>query len=487
MKKIFNVRGKQLQLRTIGLVLLALVTVGCSKDFLDEPQNVAGTTETILFNNRETTESFIAGIYANYKGQYGSVDAGGIYSMFFARAMKGNDLIQANNWYAFDYAHENREPNYRRTNFTWNYNYQIVNFANILIDGVSNSEGLTEDEKEEFIGVGKAIRAYHHFQLALEFCPNYKDNPTIERIPYYVNRANLETVGGNPPAPLNEIFDLIKQDLTEAIAALPETRTGKSYINKSVANGMLAQVLAYTQDDWQGLSNAARAAYGGNAVTAVSSSSWGNGFNNMQDQEWLWALYQDGTAETLYYWGIAPVMMDHLVLSYQATYVNPVFAAEFSDTDVRNTFIDIYGVAGSTPWREFVTTKFSFAFDTDVPLMRKSEMVLLDAEAQYQLGNTSEAQNLLFALQSARDSQAVMSGNTGQQLFEEILMERSKEFYGEFGAEWFDAKRYARPINRDDVHRVPVSIPAGDNRFFLKIPQAEIDANDNYTNAINAE
>ena len=37
----------------------------------------------------------------------------------------------------------------------------------------------------------------------------------------------------------------------------------------------------------------------------------------MQDQEWLWALFQNGSDETNFFWGHAAPMMDHLTLSYQ--------------------------------------------------------------------------------------------------------------------------------------------------------------------------
>lgn len=469
------------------LAFLILQFSSCSKEFLDEPKNTAGITEDLVFNSREVTESFIAGILGNYKGQYASVDTGGLYSLYFARAIKGNDLIQANNWYTFDYAHQNREPTFRRVNFNWDFNYQNVNYANILIQGVSESVDLSENEKKEFIAIGKVFRAFHHFQLVLDFAPNYNNNRSLERIPYYTERVSLATVSGNPPVPLSEIMDQIITDLNEAIVDLPESRIGKSYINKSVASGILARVLSVTQDDWAGMSQAARAAYGGNAASAVVSTNWGSGFNNMQDNEWLWAMFQNGSSESNFFFGHTAAMTDHFVLSYQATYVNPNFVDEFSPTDVRNTFVDLYNVSASTPWREYVTGKFAFAFDSDIVLMRKSEMVLLDAEAQYQLGNISVAKNLLFTLQSERDPNAVISSSTGNQFFEELLLERRKELYGEIGTEWFDAKRYNRAINRDPVHRIATTIPENSNLFYLKIPQNEIDASPFYTNAINNE
>ena len=69
-------------------------------------------------------------------------------------------------------------------------------------------------------------------------------------------------------------------------------------------------------------------------------------------------------------------------------------------------------------------------------------------------------------------------------LFNEILLERRKEFYGEFGVEWFDAKRYNLAIERDaSTHQVDVDVSVNDNLFFLKLPEVELDANPFYNDS----
>ncbi|MDN3666217.1 RagB/SusD family nutrient uptake outer membrane protein [Algibacter miyuki] len=479
----------------VYMLLLTLVFTSCSEDFLEEPTNTAGINESIVFTSKEITQAFISGIYANYKGQWddditdgennSSPDSGGLYSMYFARMIKGSDVGLGSTHFRFDYAHENREPTYRRTIFSWFFNYQSVNYANTLITGVEESN-FDETVKKEFIAIGKTIRAYHHFQIALEFAPNYNNDRTIERLPLYSSKASGSSEG-NAPVPLSEFYASILKDLKEAIIDLPTTRLGKSYINKAVAQGILARVLLVTQDDWQGASDAAKAAYGGDPASAVVSSNWGAGFSDMQDDEWLWALYQDGANESAYYWVTTPgVITDHLNLSYQGAYGNRLFAEKFTASDIRNTFVKDYYGPTAIPYRQYIFTKFAFAFDSDAPLMRKSEMVLIDAEAQYHMGNEDVARNTLFALQSDRDPNAVISSNTGQDLLDEILFERRKELYGEIGVEWFDAKRYSLPINRTSPeHRVPISVPADSELFFLKIPQTEIDANPNIDESIN--
>lgn len=471
----------------MSMVAFLVSLNSCSEEFVEEPVDTSGVTDAAIFANRNNAQTFVNGILANYKGQYRTVDVGGLYAMYYARAVKGDDIIQAVSWYRFDYGHENREPAFRRTNFSWDFNYENVNFANTLIAGVQNSTQLSESDKREFIAKGKFFRGLHLFELLLEFCPNYNNNRELVRIPLYTEPTSLETATGSEPLPMSTVYNQVIQDLEDAVADLPDTRQGKSFINKAVAQAVLTRVLSVTQDDWSKVSAMARAAYGGDASAAVQSTNWGNGFGDMSDQEWLWALFQNGSDETNFFWGHAAPMMDHLTLSYNATYFDPDFVDEFSDTDSRKLFFDIYGVSATEPWREFISTKYAFTFASDIPIIRKSEMVLFDAEAQYQLGNTTGAQDLLFALQSARDANAVKSTSTGQALLDEILLERKKEFYGEFGPQWFDAKRYNLAITRNDTHRVTLTVPADSNLFFLKIPQDEIDLNPNYDERFNDE
>ncbi|OEK07836.1 hypothetical protein A8C32_15240 [Flavivirga aquatica] len=484
--KTYNILNK-----SFLLIIAVVILSSCSKEFLDEPKNTGGISESFVFTDRDIVQAFITGIYNRYKGQWDNdiadgennsdPDTGGLYAMYFARTIKGNDLIQAPTFYRFDYAHDNRGPSFRRTNFTWTFNYEIINYANTLINGLAKSD-LDDATKKEFTAVGKAIRAFHYFQIALEFAPNYNSDKNSTRIPIYTEPATAVSEG-NPPSSLNDVYALILSDLKSAILDLPEERLGKSYINKSVANGMLARVLLVTQDDWDLASSSAKAAYGGNASSAVVSSNWGEGFSDLTDQDWLWAMFQDGSNETNFFWMAPHVFIDHLTLSFQATYINTNFRDTFSDTDVRKLFSNIYN--STTPYREFVTTKFEFTFASDAPLMRKSEMVLIDAEAQYNLGNETEAKDLLFTLQKERDPNAVLSTNTGNALMDEILLERRKELYGETGIEWFDSKRLRRSINRDPEHRVPISVPADSELFYLNIPQSEIDANPNMDESLN--
>jgi starch-binding outer membrane protein, SusD/RagB family len=114
-------------------------------------------------------------------------------------------------------------------------------------------------------------------------------------------------------------------------------------------------------------------------------------------------------------------------------------------------------------------------------LMRPEEMLLIEAEAQARLGQDAAARSLLKQLLDNRYDQPVTITSGGDQLIEEILLERRIELWGE-GFAALDMKRLKRGIDRNNSNHLPLVarelvVPANDPRWLLKIPQAEINAN----------
>lgn len=469
----------------ILLILIVLVSISCEDNFLNDPKPTSSVSDVVVFGSREGAEALLAGIHRNFRGQFvlsgasaGRTDAGGVYSFYMARSVKGNDLIQ-NSHYNFDYENDNRESTYARTNFSWEYPYYMINQANSLINGVEASEAISDSDKIELIAQGKAIRAFFYFQLALEFQHTYTYDTSLPAPPIYTE-LSLE---GKPMTTMVEMYDFIVSDLTDAVAGLDNSRLGKSFVNQQVANGILANVYL-VMANWAGAEEAAHNAYGGNASSVLNASGYSDGFSNIENSEWMWGMPQTNDQSNYYY--LAPhAFSDHNADGYFGTYVNREFVALFSSTDVRNLFETPYGVTIDN-FNYYTTTKFTFAFDSDMPLMRTPEMILIEAEAMFHQTRTTEAHDLLFVLQSNRDPSAVRSSNTGNALLEEILRERRKELYAEIGVEWFDAKRLRRGIPRTGNHRLFTPLAPDDKKFFLKIPQNEIDANENIDDNVNA-
>jgi hypothetical protein len=462
-------------LLVISLILLS----GCEKGYLDEPKPTESVNSSVIFESQDGVEAFMSGILRESRGQFERTDAGGLYSMYFARVVKGNDLVLGYQWYLFDYENDNREPTYTRTIFSWEFPYYIINQLNQFINGVNNSSNLSDSVKEEFLGQAFALRAFYYFQLAMEFQHTYSYDLSLPAPPIYTEPA----IEGKAMSTLGELYDFIINDLTTAVETAPATRNNKSYIDRNVVYAILARVYQ-VMGNWQQAANAAAIARQG---YPLDSDQYPLGFDDMNATEWIWAMPQ--RADQTNYFYIAPhAFTDNINDAYGLAFWNKDFVSLFSQTDIRNSFIDLYNVGDADQYFARASLKFTFDFSSDIPIIRSPEMMLIEIEANARMGKESEATNMLLSLQQNRDPNAKASGNTGEALIEEILVERRKELYGEMGVEWFDAKRLLRGITRTGNHRIgsAANLLPDDKKFFLKVPQKEIDANINIDESVNS-
>ena len=120
-----------------------------------------------------------------------------------------------------------------------------------------------------------------------------------------------------------------------------------------------------------------------------------------------------------------------------------------------------------------------------LPFIRSSEMVLIEAEANYFLGNAQAAQASLVELNTTTDrTPGYTCTKTGNDLFQEIVNYRELELWGE-GVGYSDYKRWNLPINRRSLRNggsaadaIAVAIQANDPNWTWVIPQLETDYND---------
>ncbi|MGY0426508.1 MAG: RagB/SusD family nutrient uptake outer membrane protein [Polaribacter sp.] len=269
---------KHTKTRFLLLLCATLTLIGCSKSFLDDPKPTATVNESVIFSSREGVEALLSGMNRKARNTFTETDTGGLYSMYFARTVKGNDFINTTSWFSYDYANDNREPTYKRTIFSWEFPYYMINQANVCINGVESSS-LSETDKKELSGQAKAIRAFYYFQLALEFQEGYTEaNRSLPAPPIYTE-FSLE---GKPMGTMGELYDFIVKDLTNAVASLPKERLGKSYINIDVANGILARVYL-VMGNMKGAEKAAHNAYGGDVNSVLDPASYGKGFDDINN------------------------------------------------------------------------------------------------------------------------------------------------------------------------------------------------------------
>ncbi|WP_319592429.1 RagB/SusD family nutrient uptake outer membrane protein [uncultured Draconibacterium sp.] len=196
--------------KTLYIFLLSglLLFAGCDDDILDlkNPNNY--DTGTFF----QTEEELKLATNAVYGGLY----FGGLWTReyFFIFDLIGNDASTATALqgelaefakYTYDAAHG-------QINVYWRSLYRIVLRANLVIDKGNEfleNNGPNEDVNR-YIGEAKFLRAYAYSELVTQF----------GRVPLKTSLADLDVIL-TPRAPEAEIWDLVHQDLDDAISVLP--------------------------------------------------------------------------------------------------------------------------------------------------------------------------------------------------------------------------------------------------------------------------
>jgi hypothetical protein len=167
------------------------------------------------------------------------------------------------------------------------------------------------------------------------------------------------------------------------------------------------------------------------------------------------------------------------VSGYSSMRANNLFVDLFNKNDYRSYLFTM--VPGIDPDNNLIL-KFQHnqsVGNAERIAIRASEMYLIEAECEAELGNDKKAQDAVYMIQSRAYPGVKKSTNTGQELIDEILVERRKELFGE-GFRWNDIKRRNLPFKRDGDHWVKLDFGSGDDDYYrltFPIPQKELDAN----------
>jgi hypothetical protein len=363
---------------------------------------------------------------------------------------------------------------------TWQTAYAAINEANLILDGLSGVEGASAAQLARWEGEAKFLRGLYYFDLVKV----YSYIPTAIFEPGVIGQGGIPVVTEGvitsgvalsrqtPRSTINEVYAQIYKDLEDAKRLLPVGR-GVQYGSGAAASALLSRVALY-RGDWAKAVEESTLALASNVGTVLSGSAYVNGWRAPVNPESMFevrfALAEEsiGVNESLQStytallnltnknaqggWGdfIPNATVRGVFGLTQLQIGNP--ATDNNNWDVtRNTDVRAQlFTTGNTvrgAGRQIENTKFmsksGFAYADNVPVIRKSEMHLNRAEANFQLKNETAARTELNAFKALRGLPAVtLSGNA---LLEEILLERMKEFIGE-GQRFFDLKRYGRAI-----------------------------------------
>lgn len=531
------------------LVASAMFLSSCGSDYLDtNPTSSVGSAAVI-----STTEmarkalNGIARIQTTQHYYFGGGFAGENAIMRLYENLPSQNYNY--NYYASGWAPIHNQTFHHRTNsiydaYAWYYYYQIIGDANVIINNIDNAEG--SDADKQFIKASAlTFRAYAYEKLVHYYCYRWQDsdNGSSQGV---VLRLD-ESTDGAPYSTLAETYAQIYKDCEDAISLFNQSgedrESAEVWIpNINVAHAVYARA-ALTKQDYQTALEHAKLARQGYPL--MSNSDYAAGFCD-PTSEWIMGSY-GGSNENNWYWSYG---VQGACNGYYATAEGTPTGAgtighelisripnndarkqqfltedKFSDFDPNKeglyfTSYGIIGVSNDSHYEQadsiikahqasgktaayqagyyYLDANLKFWVNDQpgvgyVPFIRSSEMVLIEAEANYFLNNTVDAQNALIELNatSGRNPNYTCT-KTGEDLLSEIQDYRSLELWGE-GFEWSDYKRWNKAVVRHSFAEggnahVSVAItinPEDGNKWTWDVPLNETDYNDEIADASN--
>lgn len=375
--------------------------------------------------------------------------------------------------------------NYSGTNTwggLWTSGYVVVYRANAILENLENlSEG---DFRNNIEGEAIGLRALAHLDMARVFTkfPQHAGAGDLG-IPY-VTSTDVTQQPSRPS--VQETYDKIIADLERA-KTLVGAANGTGRLSTTAINALLSRVYLYIGQYDQAATAATAAINAGGVITARTNFAdiWKDKLEQGINFK-IRITEADGNAIGVQYsqTGASGVRSEYNV-DYSLYQLYP-------DSDIRKS---TYFFIGPFAGKEFIHIAKYFGRETgsvnlvDAKLIRWEEVYLTRAEAFAELGKDADALADLDAIRAERYENFVSGNETGQALKDAIALERRLELAFE-GHRFFDLKRKGLAISRSSFGdesngggvSLPVDVlemPAGDPRFQLPIPQAELNANPN--------
>lgn len=541
MKKIIN------KLFAGSLLAGMMLVSSCAGDYLDTaPTDSTGATDAVgTTANAMKALNGIAKIMTTQHSYFGGGFAGENSIMIQYESYPSENYNY--NYYASGWSPIFNQEFHTRTNsiydaYAWYYYYTIAGNANTILANIDNAEG-TEAERNFVKASALTFRAYAFEKLVHYYCWRWQDsnNGASQGI---VLRLD-ESTGGQGYATLAETYAQIYKDLDEAIMLFEQSGMDRNASqvwmpNINVAHAIYARAALTKQDYTKALTEAklarqnyplmSNAEYHAGFCNPTSEWIFGS-FGSAQENNWYWS-YGTQYACNGYYANAAGAANGAGSIGRELINRIPnndarkaLFLTEdkfpgynFNDGSAMDLGYGILGMGDDEKkadalWEEAAAycqkmavsgleapyqagymylggqLKF-YVFDTPgvsyLPFIRSSEMVLVEAEANYFLNDETAARAALVELNatSGRNPEYTCD-KSGEALWNEIMDYRELELWGE-GFAWSDYKRWNRDIVRHSFAEggnahisVAKTIPAsGVNKWTWDVPLNETDYND---------
>lgn len=478
----------------IVILLPLLILAGCSKDFLKVPPQ-AEKPVTQFWQSQDDATAAVNAMYANTRGwTFVSFAPMAVESLGSDDAVTGSDPTDGSVAFMSQFDNFTVTSTNRELPDFWNGMYQEVNYCNQVIDNIPKIS-MDATLQARYIAEAKFLRAFSYFRLVRAF----GDVPLRLHLPQNSSEYNI------PRTPRDQVWAAIEQDLTDAEAVLPPTYAGPDVgrATKGAAMALHAKVALY-QKKWTDVLNYTNQVIQSGLYSLVPDFEKQYRVENENNSESIYEIQctylpNNSGASNCQYSQIQQPRggFDGNGWGYNVPTQDLVDAFEVNDPRLNGTILfrgstsaegDLIPLTAANPMYNYKSyTPFALyvndngGSDQNVRVLRYSDVLLMNAEANNELGNTTDALASLEKVRKRARDFAVGHGapaNTLPQitttdqatLRKDIYHERRVELAMDFDSRYFDVIRQGRGT---EVFG-PMGWQANKNEVW-PIPQSEID------------
>lgn len=406
-----------------GTLLLSLAS--CSDSFFEQyPSN--NVTEGNFY---KTDEDFNQGIYACYD------------KMKTQMAFYLNELAYRSDECYLESMAVSTQDRYDIDRFQEKSNNGIMkNIWNAWYNGIyrcndvlGHMAGKTLVNGDKYRGEALFLRSWWYFSLYRVF----GGVPVTTTVVFPADAKNIARCSDE------DMYNRLTEDLTEAIALLPEKRSKEvARVTKIAAQALLAKVYL-TFGKYPEAQKVLEDAMTDTGYGLMATTAQVFDISNKMNKEIIFALYYNKTNDHGHgYW----YSTNTNVLA-DVRNPTPEFKAIYSAEDNRLNLINTYtkitnSLYAMTKWMDTYDAQFTQQVGNDFPLLRYADVVLMYAEALGQQGNISGALTYLNKTRKRAGLAELTEAEVADKkaFIQELADERGREFALE-GQRWFDLVR----------------------------------------------
>lgn len=419
----------------VVILLLSLTFYSC-EDILeiDPPQDKL--TKIQVFESDETAISAMQGIYNQL--YMNSFSNGFWSSVTFLSGLSGDlvEPISTNNLDRLEFQQHEITPDNSLNYDLWSSAYNMVYNTNAFLEGLAQTNNLSEDLKMQLEGEARFVRAFTYFYLS----NLYGEVPLVLTTDYNINQLASRNS-------LEEINNQILEDLSISIGLLnDEYRTGERiYVNKYAATALLARVNLYIEN-WSQAEILSSEVIDQTSYYEILTDLNTIFLANSREAIWQISPLGGGSIVTHTNDGSLFIIEPGFFSFFAIAKLNVNFIEDFKDYD--NRFVNWVGY--STDREAYFPYKYKIRNSTTVPpveysmVLRLAEQYLIRSEARAMMGDLNGAIQDLNVIRNRAGLEPLKENdttNTQAYLIELILEERKKELFSEWGHRWLDLKR----------------------------------------------